>query len=55
MNSQIHQAHSYRDWAVYEFKAGNHSEGEDLWEKARDLFEQCGATFEVERMKELPE
>jgi hypothetical protein len=54
MNATIYQAPVYREWATYEFKAGNRARGEALWNTARELFESSGASTEVERMKDLP-
>ncbi len=44
-------ARSIFAWAVYELRQGNHQKGENLWQKAREIYTQLGLTQEVAKME----
>jgi len=50
----LEHAHTLREWAHYKFKIGEREKGEEMWQKAREIFAEVGAQKEVERMKDTP-
>ncbi|MDX1468377.1 MAG: adenylate/guanylate cyclase domain-containing protein [Acidimicrobiia bacterium] len=47
------RAHTLADWAVHDRKSGRHSESEERWVEARDLFTELGAHGEIERTERI--
>jgi predicted ATPase/class 3 adenylate cyclase len=50
MGAQAERARTLREWARYELEKGNAERGQQMWEKARDMFEQLGMGMEVVQM-----
>jgi class 3 adenylate cyclase/tetratricopeptide (TPR) repeat protein len=48
-------ARTLRSWARHELRLGNQELAEAKWKEARELFENVGATHELNRMAEFPE
>lgn len=46
-------ARTLREWALFELEYGERSSGEDLWQKAYDLFIRLGMQLEAQRMSLL--
>jgi tetratricopeptide (TPR) repeat protein len=48
------RARTLREWAKFELQHGDAARGAAMWQEARDLFVQLTASFEAERMGDLP-
>jgi tetratricopeptide (TPR) repeat protein len=48
------RARTLREWARYEFRKGDKTEAEKMWQRARQIFGDLGAETEVERMADPP-
>jgi predicted ATPase len=48
------RARTLREWAKHELQHGDATRGATMWQEARDLFVQLTASFEAERMSDLP-
>jgi tetratricopeptide (TPR) repeat protein len=48
------RARTLREWAKYELQHGDPAKGAAMWQEARDLFVKLTASFEVDRMGDLP-
>jgi tetratricopeptide (TPR) repeat protein len=48
------RARTLREWANYELQRGDRARGAAMWQEARDLFVRLTATFEADRMGDLP-
>ncbi len=47
------RARALRAWATHELARGDRSQGEAMWQEARQIFAQLGADLEVERMQNM--
>jgi class 3 adenylate cyclase/predicted ATPase len=48
------RARTLREWARYEFRKGDRTAAEKMWQQARQIFGELGAETEVERMADPP-
>lgn len=48
------RARTLREWARYEFNAGNRDRAAQMWQEAKDIFSRLGADMEVQRMEKFP-
>jgi hypothetical protein len=50
MGAQAERARTLREWARFELDKGNGERGQQMWQKAREMFEQLGMGMEVVQM-----
>ena len=51
---EVEQAHTMRDWGMFEILYGDFNKGQEMWEEARRIFQKLGIENEVARMESYP-